>query len=64
MDMDKKLIKITPDEKVEVNWEGLQRAIEERRKTDEIERRASLYIPFIGSILFTIAILLVKFIAY
>lgn len=38
----------------------LQREIEKRAKADEIDRRASRYIPFIGSILFTSAIILLK----
>jgi len=42
----------------------LQLQIKQRAKADEIERRASLYIPFIGSILFAVAIIFVKFLVF
>lgn len=51
---------ITPEE-FEAERKKLHREIEARAKADEIERKASIFIPFIGSILFTIAMILVKF---
>lgn len=48
-------------EKFEAERKKLHREIEERAKADEIDRKASIFIPFIGSILFTIAIILVKY---
>lgn len=63
MNAPKELITIT-SEGIEVEWDKLKLAVAQKQKADEIERRASLYMPIIGSILFTTAILLVKFIAY
>ncbi|GEM_PF-5982354 len=63
MNAPEKAIVIT-SEGVEVEWDQVKIAVAQRQKADEIERRAALYMPIIGSILFTAAILLVKFIAY
>lgn len=47
-------------EQFEAERKKLHREIEARAKADEIDRKASVFIPFIGSILFTIAIILVR----